>query len=101
MYIPNKLRSRFSHVEEPVIEVKQNMAVTPAQIAELTANGMAVSSQNNLQFEEGVANPAHYPLEQARGIDVADVWTAEQTSKAKMHSFIKSQFHSSTNSTSN
>lgn len=97
MYIPNKRRTRFSHVEDSVIEVKQNMAVTPAQIAELTSNGMAVSSQNNLQFEEGVANPAHYPIEQTRGIDVADVWTAEQTSKAKMHTFVKSQdFSSST-----
>lgn len=74
----------------PLIPVKQNQALTPAQIAEYTANGVAVSSSQNLVFDEGVPNPGPVPLEQRRGIDVTDVWNASKSSSKKLKSAIKS-----------
>lgn len=72
------------------ITVKQNQALTPAQIGEYTAKGIAVSSSQNLVFDEGVPNPGRLPLEQRRGIDVADVWNASKTASKKLKSVIKS-----------
>lgn len=72
------------------VTVKQNQALTPAQIADYTAKGIAVSSSQNLVFDEGVPNPGPLPLEQRRGIDVADVWNASKTSFKKLKSAIKS-----------
>lgn len=87
----NRYRTTYARIEQGSVEVKQNQAITPAQIADLTAHGMAVSSSNNLQFEEGVANPGPVPLEQLRGIDVVDVWDASMTASKKLRSFAKSQ----------
>lgn len=75
---------------EGAVIVKQNQALTPAQIADYTAKGIAVSSSQNLVFDEGVPNPGPLPLEQRRGIDVADVWNASKTSSKKLKSAIKS-----------
>lgn len=72
------------------VSVKQNQALTPAQIADYTAKGIAVSSSQNLVFDEGVPNPGPLPLEQRRGIDVADVWNASKTASKKLKSAIKS-----------
>lgn len=72
------------------VTVKQNQALTPAQIADYTAKGIAVSSSQNLVFDEGVPNPGPLPLEQRRGIDVADVWNASKTSSKKLKTAIKS-----------
>lgn len=80
------------HYPEPSpVPVKENAAVTPAQIAELTANGMAVSSSSLLQFDDGSPNPLHFPLEQSRGVDVNDVWNASLNSKRRLNSIMKSQ----------
>lgn len=75
---------------EGVITVKQNQALTPAQIADYTAKGIAVSSSQNLVFDDGVPNPGPVPLEQRRGIDVADVWNSSKTASKKLKSAIKS-----------
>lgn len=89
-----RLRSCFSRVVPPLVAVKQHAAITPAQIAELTNNGMAVSASNSLFFEEGSSHPVHFPLEQSRGIDVAEVWQASKTSKSKLKKFTSSQLKS-------
>lgn len=72
------------------VPVKQNQALTPAQIGEYTAKGIAVSSSQNLVFDEGVPNPGPVPFEQRRGIDVADVWNASKTASKKLKSVMKS-----------
>lgn len=72
------------------VPVKQNQALTPAQIADYTSKGIAVSSSQNLVFDEGVPNPGPLPLEQRRGIDVADVWNASKTASKKLKSVMKS-----------
>lgn len=79
-----------------VVSVKQNQALTPAQIADYTAKGIAVSSSQNLVFDEGVPNPGPLPLEQRRGIDVADVWNASKSASKKLKLAIKSAKSSET-----
>lgn len=86
-----------NRIEQPLhtpvlgsVPVKQNQALTPAQIADYTSKGIAVSSSLNLVFDEGVPNPAPLPLEQRRGIDVADVWNASESASKKLKSAIKS-----------
>lgn len=86
----NKVVQPFHTPVIGVVPVKQNQALTPAQIADYTAKGIAVSSSQNLVFDEGVPNPAPLPLEQRRGIDVADVWNASKTASKKLKSAIKS-----------
>lgn len=86
----NKIEQPFHTPVLGVIPVKQNQALTPAQIADYTAKGIAVSSSQNLFFDEGVPNPGPLPLEQRRGIDVAEVWNASKTSSKKLKSVMKS-----------
>lgn len=90
----------YQPIHRPVdgsVAVKQNQSVTPAQIAELTSKGMAVSNYNNLVFDEGLPNPPSLPLEQHRGVDVVDVWNASQTASKKLRSVMKSASSESSN----
>lgn len=86
----NKIEQPFHTPVLGAVPVKQNQALTPAQIGEYTAKGIAVSSSLNLVFDEGSPNPPSLPLEQRRGIDVSDVWNASQTATKKLKSAIKS-----------
>ena len=86
----NRIEQPFHTPVIGSVPVKQNQALTPAQIADYTARGIAVSSSQNLVFDDGVPNPAPLPLEQRRGIDVAEVWNASKTSSKKLKSAIKS-----------
>lgn len=82
----------FQPLHRPVasgIPVKQNLALTPSQIGELTANGMAVSSYNNLVYDDGVPNPPSRTLDTMRGIDVAEIWETSKSSERKLRSFVK------------
>lgn len=85
----NRIEQPFHTPVFGAVPVKQNQALTPAQIGEYTAKGIAVSSSQNLVFDDGVPNPGPLPLEQRRGIDVADVWNASKTSSKKLKSAIK------------
>ena len=93
-HFSSQIRGCFSRVIPPLVSVKQNAAITPSQIAELTNNGMAVSTLNSLVFEEGSSHPVHFPLEQSRGIDVAEVWQASKSANSKLKKFTSSQLKS-------
>lgn len=86
----NRIEQPFHTPVIGVVPVKQNQALTPAQIGEYTAKGIAVSSSQNLVFDEGIPNPGPLPLEQRRGIDVSDVWNASKTASKKLKTAIKS-----------
>ena len=54
---------------------------------QLTERGIPVSSQNMPEgsFFDGEVNPSWtVPIERDRGIDVADVWQAQQESRSKL-----------------
>lgn len=58
---------------EPV--VREGLAMTPADIARLTARGMPINQQNLGTFQDGEPNPSPYVTsERRRGVDVADLW---------------------------
>lgn len=68
------------------LTVRNNLAVTPSQMADLTERGVAVASAN-LQFFEGSVTPSSVvPIDARRGIDAADVWQAQMTSRKKLRS---------------
>lgn len=66
------------------LTVRNGLAVTPSQMADMTRRGISISTAN-LDFLEGSLNPSsEVPVEQARGVDVNDVWQASQTAKKKL-----------------
>lgn len=67
------VRSEF----EPV--VRGGLAMTPADMARLTAQGLPVNSRNLQMFQEGEPNPSPYVTsERRRGVDVAELWEEHQ-----------------------
>lgn len=61
-----------------------NLSISPREIEQLTMRGVAASSNNaGLVFSDGVANPSLL-LENTRGIDPADLWTASQDAVQKL-----------------
>lgn len=70
------------HLGEAIVH--PNLAVTPAQMAQLTERGIPISSnQIGLQFDDGSSNPV-LGFEERRYVDMADVWNAQKTSRAKL-----------------
>ena len=62
---------------EPV--VREGLAMTPADIARLTSQGMPINQQNNGLFQDGEPNPSPYVTsERRRGVDVAELWEEHQ-----------------------
>lgn len=72
-----------------------NLSISPREIEQLTLRGVAASSANaGLVFSDGVANPALL-LENTRGVDPADLWTASKDAVEKLvraHKKDKSEF---------
>lgn len=67
------------------IHTRSGLAVTPADMLDLTSRGIAVSSANNLEFNEGLDNPSSVlPVDQLRGVDASDVWNAEMDARSKL-----------------
>lgn len=68
---------------EPIVQ--RGLAVTPAQMADMAAHGVAVSSQNAAQFNDGEIKPSwDLPIERKRGIDMADAWIASKDAQGKL-----------------
>ena len=66
-------------------KVQPNMAVTPSQMMEMAAHGVPVSLQNAANFNDGEVNPSwDVPAERVRGVDMADLWQLQQSSRAKL-----------------
>lgn len=67
-------------------QTKQNLSMSPSQIASMTARGLAVSSSvdESLFFDGTEETFAKVPIERIRGIDAAQVWEAQQTARKKM-----------------
>lgn len=62
----------------------QNLSISPSEIMALTQRGIAASANNlGLSFNEGSLSP-ELTIDQMRGVDAADVWTAQQTARANL-----------------
>lgn len=64
------------------IPVKGDLAVTPAQMERMRESGVGISSQIASKFSDGVPNPSwDLPLNDLRGVDMADLWQAQMSSR--------------------
>lgn len=83
-----KVRTVFTDAQchEDSQRVRQNMAVTPAQMEDLTSKGIPVSSANMASvFDDGIPNPDwSVPIDNTRGVDIADVWCAQQDARKNL-----------------
>lgn len=76
--------------KESDLPVKGDLAVTPAQMARMAENGVAISSQIAGSFNDGETNPSfEVPLSQARGLDIVDYWEAEKVARKNVKAHIK------------
>lgn len=68
----------------------RNLAITPGRIAQLTAEGQAVSmhQSDGYLYYPDLADGV-MPLEYHRGIDINDCFEASQKSSAKVKEFVK------------
>lgn len=65
--------------------VHSGLAVTPAQMAQMVANGVPVSTTNAQDFYDGVENPSwDMPLERLRGVDPATLWQKQKDIRSKV-----------------
>lgn len=63
---------------------KQNLALTPSDMAKMAANGIPISAQSLPNFYDGVPNPGYFvDLQDCRGVDAVAVWEASQDAKLK------------------
>ena len=67
------------------LKVVGGLAVTPSQMLDLTQRGIAISSSNNMQYNEGSEDPSFdLPIDARRGVDVNDVWDAQANARRKL-----------------
>lgn len=76
-----------------VIPVQPNLAITPSQMAVLVDDGIPVSSSLlSGSFNDGVSNPSwDIPIDLRRGVDVAEVWNAQRSSRNNITSKVTSK----------
>lgn len=66
-----------------------NMAITPSQIDQLTADGKATCMHqlDGMLFYPDIPDGAELPLEMTRGVDENDCWEASQEASEKIRKF--------------
>lgn len=69
--------------EQPVID---GLSISPYQMMEMAKEGTPISTSNlGLTFDEGFSELDFQPdLEHRRGVDIADMWNAQQDFKSKV-----------------
>lgn len=85
-----KNRLAFAKRKFSDVPVKGDLAVTPAQMARMAENGVAISSQIAGSFNDGETNPSfEVPMTQVRGLDIVDFWEAEKIARKNVKEHIK------------
>lgn len=96
--VKNRLCKTRTSVED--IPVRPNLAVTPAQMAKMTEQGVAVSSQIASDFNDGETNVSFVlPVDRVRGMDIVDFWESEKSARQRIKAHIdanKAKFGDST-----
>ena len=78
------------------VGVRSDQAITPAQMADLTARGRAVSMaslEQSAYYDDGLTDPEMMPLENTRGIDENILWEQAEATKEKIDEFKKNRAH--------
>lgn len=97
-----RVKNRLAHAKRSIddVPVKGDLAVTPAQMQRMAANGVAISSQLAGDFHDGEPNPSFdVPVGQVRGMDIVDYWEAQKVARRNVKEHIsanKSKYGDST-----
>lgn len=69
-------------------QVQNGLALTPAQMMDLTNRGIPISPANlGVEYYEGVSvTDFEVPMEHQRGVDIADMWEHRQEMRKKLSS---------------
>jgi len=85
------LRSASCLRTESDIPVQNGLALTPAQIQSMTLQGVPISTPLAMSFRDGYDKLDFEPsIDARRGVDLNDVWEAEQDAKSKLREIYKS-----------
>lgn len=84
----NQRYHKVCHItDDTAYQKTQNgLAVTPAEIRELSSRGIPINSQNSNMFIEGTSVQGSFALaaDELRGVDIADVWNASRDAQSKL-----------------
>ena len=74
-------------------ETQPNLSYSPADMANMTAQGRAVSSQNleHLAFFDGTGDSDNLPLPFCRGVDLNTLWEDAQNTRTKVRRLSKAK----------
>lgn len=89
---PKLIKCNFD-INEDFARTVQDAAITPRQIAELTARGIPISPQN-IEREVQGNNSWHIDPVFRRQTDMATAWEMEQNAKARARFALQRQKHS-------
>lgn len=96
-YKSNRTRVATCYQEDGKPKTRSGLSYTPAQMNEMMHKGIPVTNKNlENKFFDGETNPSwNVDLMRERGVDIADIWEAEQAAKEKLRSarrdFLKQQ----------
>lgn len=81
----NRLRVATCYQVDGKPKTKSGLAYTPAQMNEMMQRGIPVTNKNleNKFFDGDTATHFNVDLMRERGVDIADVWQAEQEAKQR------------------
>lgn len=75
----------YSPSDAPFESTVNGLAVTPADMHRMVDRGIPVTPANDALFFDGTPNVTFdLPIEDARGVDVNDIWNAQQDSRRKI-----------------
>lgn len=75
----------YSPTDSPFESTVNGLAVTPADMHRMVDRGIPVSPSNDALFFDGTPNVTFdLPIEDARGVDVNDIWNAQQDARRKI-----------------
>lgn len=75
----------YSPSDAPFESTVNGLAVTPSDMHRMVDRGIPVSPANDALFFDGTPNVTFdLPIEDARGVDVNDIWNAQQDSRRKL-----------------
>lgn len=91
----NRIRGRYRPVKivrnDDDIVVHDGLSLSPSQVAEMTAAGIPISPSNGMQFYDGNRSLSYDPgLFGRRGVNMIDVWNAQQDSRKKLRDLARS-----------
>lgn len=78
--------NRRKSYNPPYTEVASGLALTPAQMLELSQSGIPVSSQmaDDMFYDGDTSMRVHIDPLDRRGIDVVDAWNLQKSSRRKL-----------------